>query len=204
VRRKLILLAGLALAGAAGIAVAQQMPQSAPVPAPVIAPPAAAPPPEAEEAPPSAAPVPPPPPAKVEAEKPVEAAKPKAQTAEKPVEPLRRVRGSAAIVQALDKVTAETLRFEAPIGQPVRYKSIVVTVRACEVSADDEDTPDAAAYMTIDSQPRPQPGRAAPPSKQVFRGWMFASSPGVNPLEHPVYDAWLISCRTSGPAPTKR
>lgn len=210
-RLKLTLLAGLAVVGAAGFAWAQQQPPPRPTPAPSqpasvpVAPPVTAPPAaEAEEAPPTAAPAPPPPPAKVEAEKPVEAAKPKAQTAEKPVEPLRRVRGTAAIVQALDKVTAETLRFEAPIGQPVRYKGMVITVRACETTAEDEDSPDSAAYLTIDSHPRAQPGRPAVPPKQVFKGWMFASSPGVNPLEHAVYDAWLISCRTSGPAPVKR
>jgi hypothetical protein len=205
VRLKLTLLAGLAVLGAAGIAWAQQQPSPQPGAAPAgpVAPPLAPPPPEAEEAPPART-VAPPPPAKVEAEKPVEAAKPKAQTVEKAAEPLRRVRGGAAILQAIDTVTAETLRFEAPIGQPVRYKGMVITVRACETTAEDEDSPDSAAYMTIDSQPRAQPGRPAVPGKQVFKGWMFASSPGVNPLQHPVYDAWLISCRASGPAPAKR
>jgi len=37
------------------------------------------------------------------------------------------------------------------------------------------------------------------PPKQAFKGWMYASSPGLNPLEHPVYDAWLIACRTAAP-----
>ncbi len=202
-RLRLTLLAGLALAGAAGLVHAQQTPPAAapatPGPAPIETPPAA-------EAPPAApsTPATPSAPAPIEAEKPTEAAlKPKA-AAEKPAEPLRRVRGGAAIVQAIDKVTAETLKFEAPIGQPIRYKTLIITVRSCETTAADEEQPDSVAYLTIDSQPKAAPGRAAPPAKQVFRGWMFASTPGVNPLKHPVYDAWLISCRASGPAPAKR
>ena len=100
----------------------------------------------------------------------------------------------------LDKVTAQTITFEAPIGQPVRYKTLVFTVRACETTAADEPVQDYSAYLLIDSQGLPTPGKAAPPARQAFRGWMYARSPGLNPLQHPVYDAWLISCRTAAPA----
>lgn len=219
-RLRLTLLAGLAIASAAGLVQARQQapaPKTGVTPAPkastpptaqpVTAAPVVALPAEPEEAPPSlpnTAPKPPPPPAPITPERPATTEKPKAQAVEKPTEPLRRTRGGAAIIQALDKVTAETLRFEAPIGQAVRYKSLVITVRACETTASDEDAPDTAAYMTIDSQPKPVAGRGAPAPRQVFRGWMYASSPGLNPLEHPVYDAWLIACRASGPASTKR
>jgi hypothetical protein len=198
VRLKFSLLAALALAGAAGLVQAQQAPapqSSSSVPET----------PEAEEAPPAPSAPPPSQPAPTAAEKPVTSAtKPKAAAAEKPAEPTRRSRSGAAIIQAIDKVTAETLRFEAPIGQPIRYKTLVFTVRACETSAPDEATPDSVAYMTIDSQPKSLTGRAPPPPKQVFRGWMFSSSPGLNPLQHPVYDAWLIACRASGPDSAKR
>lgn len=113
---------------------------------------------------------------------------------------MKRARYDVAIIQALDKVSAETIRFEAPVGQPIRYKSLVFTVRACELSAPDERAQDAMAYMTVDSQPRPVAGRPTPPVRQTFRGWMYASAPGLNPLEHPVYDAWLITCRAATPA----
>jgi hypothetical protein len=124
--------------------------------------------------------------------------------AEKPAEPLKRPRANAAILQALDKVTAESIRFEAQVGKPVRYKSLVFTVRACETAAPDELAPEAAAYVVIDSEPRAQPGRAKRPSREIFRGWMYATSPSLNPLEHPVYDAWLIACRTAAPSPANR
>jgi hypothetical protein len=115
----------------------------------------------------------------------------------KPPEPPKPVRRTAAIFQALDKVTAETLRFEAPVNQPVRYKDLVFTVHVCEDGAQGQRG--AAAHIEIDSQPRPQPGRAAAPARQVFKGWMFANSPGLHPFEHPVYDAWLLACRASAP-----
>lgn len=205
-RLKLSLLAALAALGAAGLALAQQTPPpvqpTGPGPGDNVNAPA---PPEAEEAPPAlVAPPPPSQPAPTTAETPVTSARPKTQAVEKPAEPTLRIRSGAAIIQAIDKVTAETLRFEAPVGQPIRYKTLVFTVRACETTAPDEDTPDSMAYMTIESQPKSLTGRAPPPPRQVFRGWMFASSPGLNPLQHPVYDAWLIACRAPGPDSTKR
>ena len=110
-----------------------------------------------------------------------------------------RPRHSAAIVQAVDKVTAETLRFEVEVGKPVRYKTLVFTLRACETEAEDEPVPESAAHLQITSQPKAMPGRVQPEAAQVFRGWMFGSSPGLNPFEHPVYDAWLVGCKVPPP-----
>lgn len=196
--------AGLGVAlGAAltGMVAAQPTAPTAPVPAEAPTAPVAGP---SEEAPPAAVVAPAPsaaPPVKADEVAP--AAAPKEQVAEKPVAaPIRRTRYNVAVLQALDKVTAETLRFEAAVGQPVRWKGLVFTVRACERSAPDEAIEDAIVYLTVDSQPRPQPGRPTPPPRQAFKGWMFASSPGLNPVEHATYDAWAISCRANAPAPT--
>jgi hypothetical protein len=116
-----------------------------------------------------------------------------------PPAPPKPVRSPVAILQALDKVTAETLRFAAPVGQPIRYKNLVFVVKACETSNLGQPTPEAAAYVQIDSAPLGAPGVAPPPAKRVFKGWMFANSPGLNPFQHPVYDAWLISCAAAAP-----
>ncbi|HEX3701665.1 MAG TPA: DUF2155 domain-containing protein [Phenylobacterium sp.] len=118
-----------------------------------------------------------------------------------PEGPQRRPRYDIAVLQALDKVTAETLRFEAQVGRPVRYKTLIFTVRACEHTAPDEPIDDSIAYVEVLSQPKAEPGHPVLPPKQAFKGWMFASSPSLDPLEHPVYDAWLISCRAATPAP---
>lgn len=117
----------------------------------------------------------------------------------KPPEPAKRQRYAIAIMQALDKVTTETMRFEVPVGQPIRYKTLVFTVRACETAASDEVAPETTAYVIVDTQPKAQAGRPAPAGRQIYKGWMYASSPGLNPLQHPVYDAWLIACKQSIP-----
>lgn len=199
-------------AAAASLAMAQQtQPRAAqpiaPPPAQVApTPPVAPPPPPASEAPPPIAVVPlPPAPAAEPAvviPAPAEPAPQKPAIAPKPDEPLKRGRSGVAIMQALDKITAETMRFEAPVGQPIRYKNLIFTVRACETSAPDEPAPDAAAYVQVVSQSRDDRGRPVGAVRDVFKGWMYASSPGVRPLEHPVYDAWLIACKAStAPAP---
>jgi len=111
-------------------------------------------------------------------------------------EPMKRRRFSSAILQAVDKTTAETLRFEAKVGEPVRYKGLVLTVHACELSAPDEGHTDAFAHVNIQAQPEAL-GRT--PARVVFRGWMFANAPGLHPVQHPLYDVWLITCRTAAP-----
>ncbi|MDB5447088.1 MAG: hypothetical protein JWQ97_2405, partial [Phenylobacterium sp.] len=118
---------------------------------------------------------------------------------EKPPAPLRRARYDIAILEALDKVTAESLVFEAPVGKPIRYKGLIFTVRACERSTPEEAVEDSVAYLTIDSQPRAEAGMPTPPARQVYKGWMYAASPGLHPLQHAVYDAWVISCRAAAP-----
>jgi hypothetical protein len=179
----------LAASAAAGLASAQPTPSPAQPtvvqmpPSETASPaPAAAKPPATAPAPPTVAPEAAPAPA------------PKA-----PAAPARRTRYDVAVIEALDKVTAESLRFEAPVGRPVRYKSLVFTVKACERSTPEEAVEDSIAYLTIDSQPRPEAGKPPLAPKQSFKGWMYASSPSLHPLEHPVYAAWLIICRAAVP-----
>ena len=108
--------------------------------------------------------------------------------------PGRRTRRPIAIVQAIDKITAESMRFEVEVGgRPVRFKkTLIFTARACEVSASDEVVTDAVAYLDISVQPR---GAQSQEPRQIFRGWMFASTPAVSGLQHPVYDAWVVGCK---------
>jgi hypothetical protein len=115
--------------------------------------------------------------------------------AEKAAEPVRRQRRRVAIVEAVDKITAETMRFAVEVGgRPVRFAdSLIVSARACEVSTPEELVPDAIAYLEFRVQPRGLLQASEP--REIFRGWMFASSPGVNGLQHPIYDAWVVGCR---------
>ena len=112
-----------------------------------------------------------------------------------PAAPARRQRRRVAIVEAIDKITAESMRFEVEVGgRPVRFqKTLIFTARACELSAPDEQVADAVAYLEVSLQPRGVMQVNEP--RQIFRGWMFASSPGVSGLQHPIYDAWIVGCK---------
>lgn len=109
--------------------------------------------------------------------------------------PSRRQRRRVAIIEAVDKITGVPMRFEVVVdGRPVRFqKSLIIKARACEVSAADEQVGDSIAYLEVSVQPRGVL-RASEP-RQIFKGWMFASSPAVSGLEHPIYDAWVVGCR---------
>jgi hypothetical protein len=207
--KRSIWLAGVALVSVAGLVSAQpaaptgSAPPVVEGPSGALHPPGAAPAPAPEEAPPQEAPTPAPvvvPPISEKEIAPAPAPEGNAAAEAKPAVPLRRARYDVAVLEALDKITAEALVFEAPVGKPMRYKGLIFTVRACERATPEEPVDDSIAYLTIDSQPRAEAGRPAPPARQVFKGWMYASSPGLNPLEHPVYDAWVISCRAAAPA----
>ncbi|MEL3890952.1 DUF2155 domain-containing protein [Ferrovibrio sp. MS7] len=98
-----------------------------------------------------------------------------------------------AILQGLDKITARIYTLEVAIGQTVGFGTLKVTPRVCR-KRPPEYPPESAAYLDIVEE---RPGEAA---VQRFSGWMFASSPALNPLEHPVYDVWVIDCRAPRPA----
>ena len=104
-----------------------------------------------------------------------------------------------AQLQGLDKVTARVSAFDAPVGKEVRSGRCVITARACLVAPPTEP-PESAAFLEI--------LRCVPPvlatASQVFSGWMFASSPPLSALEHPVYDvlgSWAAPTRLAGAGP---
>lgn len=116
-----------------------------------------------------------------------------------PPPPEKRIRYGSAVIQALDKVTAETMRFEVKVGKSVRYKGLVFTVKACETNAPEEPMSDSMAYLEVRTNPAPSAAGVVPKPRQVFQGWSYASSPGLNPFEHPAYDAWVVACRAPLP-----
>ncbi len=95
-----------------------------------------------------------------------------------------------AELQALDKVTARVSTLRVPVNRPAQFGSLTITVRSCNARSPDE-VPDAAAWMEIADSRAPANGAA------VFRGWMFANAPGVNMLQHPVYDIRVMECRAA-------
>ena len=100
-----------------------------------------------------------------------------------------------AELQGLDKVTARTQRFYAPVGQTTRFGTLEIAVADCLVNVP-EAPPEAVAYLTIVDN---KPGQAP---EKLFAGWMFASTPSLSALDHGVYDVRVLACTMAqGSAP---
>ena len=102
--------------------------------------------------------------------------------------PVAALQGDIAVLQGLDKITARISTFEAPLGQPVRFGSLEIIARACDKKPP-EETPESTAFLEIVDD------RPDSPAVEIFKGWMFASSPAISAVEHPVYDVWVIDCK---------
>jgi hypothetical protein len=95
-----------------------------------------------------------------------------------------------AILQGLDKVTGRVMTIEAPVGATVHFGTLEIIVRTCR-QRPPEEPPESAAFLDIWEM------RSGEPAASLFRGWMFASSPALSALEHPVYDIWVLDCEDS-------
>jgi hypothetical protein len=96
------------------------------------------------------------------------------------------------VLGGLDKIAARTAKFEVDLGKPISYNTLIVTAHTCKTRPP-EEPPESAAYLDIEER-RPDGTQG-----KLFSGWMFASSPALNALEHPIYDVWVVSCKTSKP-----
>ncbi len=95
-----------------------------------------------------------------------------------------------AVLQGLDKVTARVSTIDAPIGRVVRFGTLEIIVRTCD-KRPPEETPESAAFLDV------WEARRGEPAVSLFRGWMYASSPALSPMEHAVYDVWVLDCRNN-------
>lgn len=93
-----------------------------------------------------------------------------------------------ARLEALDKVTGRISVVEVATGEPIAFGTLGITVESC-FRRPPELPPDSAALIDV-SESRD----ATTPPRPLFRGWMFASSPGLSGLEHPVYDVIVLDC----------
>jgi hypothetical protein len=95
-------------------------------------------------------------------------------------------------LKALDKITGKAIVLMAPLNKPVQFATLTITARTC-YSTPPSETPETSAFLQIDDR---RPDQSA---RRAFSGWMYASSPGLNSLQHPLYDVWVISCIASAP-----
>ena len=98
----------------------------------------------------------------------------------------------AVVLRGLDKITGRPANVFAPVGIPVRFATLTITARYC-YSTPPSEPPETTAFIEVVDH------RPDQPERQVFSGWMLASSPSLNGLQHPLYDLWVISCKTNQP-----
>ena len=90
-------------------------------------------------------------------------------------------------LQSLDKTTARTMTFEARVGSTIQYGPLYIKVQACR-KAPPVEQPESAAFLQVWEVTHDKK------ANWVFSGWMFASSPALSAMDHPIYDVWVIDC----------
>ncbi len=115
------------------------------------------------------------------------------------------IRHPTAVFAGLDKTTGRIINFDVAIDETVQFGTLQVTPRVCNTRPQTE-TPQTTSFVEVDEQAlkpetrrdsrvelksEPKPAEA----KRIFSGWMFAASPGLHGVEHPVYDVWLVDCK---------
>lgn len=109
-----------------------------------------------------------------------------------------RINNPIAEFSGLDKITGRITTFDVYINETVQFGALQVTPRTCYSRTADE-APKTSSFIEVDEITLDRKIR------KIFSGWMFADSPGLNAVEHPVYDVWLKDCKQKSdvPAPKK-
>lgn len=105
-----------------------------------------------------------------------------------------RISNPIAVFAGLDKITGLTTTFEAKIGEEKRFGGLYVKADAC-YTRDITEEPKTTSFVEV-QEIEPDDTR-----KKIFSGWMFAESPGLSAVEHPIYDVWLTGCRDPNAPP---
>lgn len=106
--------------------------------------------------------------------------------------PEHRLDNPTAVFSGLDKITGRTITFDVAINETVQFGALQVTPRAC-YSRPPTETPRTDAFVAVDEVTLQGEVR------RIFTGWMFATSPGLHAVEHPIYDVWLADCKGAAP-----
>ncbi|MFC3071947.1 DUF2155 domain-containing protein [Shinella pollutisoli] len=105
-----------------------------------------------------------------------------------------RIENPVAVFSGIDKITGRITNFDVYIGETVQFGALQVTPRVC-YSRDETEAQKVTTFVEVDEITLDRKIR------RIFTGWMFADSPGLNAVEHPVYDVWLIECKAKSDVP---
>jgi len=108
-----------------------------------------------------------------------------------------RIENPVAVFSGIDKITGRITTFDVYVGETVQFGALQVTPRVC-YSRDETEPPKTTTFVEVDEITLDRKIR------RLFTGWMFADSPGLNAVDHAVYDVWLKECKQQSdiPAPT--
>ena len=99
-----------------------------------------------------------------------------------------KIKNPTAVFAGLDKITGRIISFEVGISETVQFGSLQLTPRVC-YSRPASEAPQTDSFIEVDEI------NANNEYKRLFSGWIFAASPGLSAIEHPVYDLWLADCK---------
>lgn len=105
-----------------------------------------------------------------------------------------RISNPVAEFNGLDKITGRITSFDVYIGETVQFGALQVTPRVC-YTRDEEESQRIDSFVEVEEITLDRKIR------RIFTGWMFASSPGLNAVEHPIYDVWLKGCKATSDVP---
>jgi len=107
--------------------------------------------------------------------------------------PTQKIENNRAVFSGLDKITGRIISFDAGVGETVQFGALRVTARVCYTRPPTEAT-NTDAFVEVEEV------TLQGEIKRIFNGWMFAASPGLHAVEHPIYDVWLTDCSSPLPA----
>lgn len=109
-----------------------------------------------------------------------------------------KIKNPVAVFSGLDKITGRTTSFDVYIDETVQFGALQVTPKVC-FTRDETEAQKISGFVEVDEITLDRKIR------RIFTGWMFAASPGLNAVDHPVYDVWLTGCKQSSdvPAPSE-
>lgn len=99
-----------------------------------------------------------------------------------------KIKNPTAVFSGLDKITGRIISFEAAVDETVQFGALQLTPRVCFTRPSTE-SPNTTSFIEVDEVTLENK------YQRIFTGWMFASSPGLHGIEHPVYDIWLVDCK---------
>ena len=105
-----------------------------------------------------------------------------------------RISNRVAVFSGIDKITGRIITFDVYIDETVQFGALQVTPRVC-YSRDETQTPKTTTFVEVDEITLDRKIR------RIFTGWMFADSPGLNAVDHAVYDVWLKECSMDSEVP---